>query len=214
MDYYQFTLRIPKRPLKLVKFRISTVLLLMAVLAILLAWRRDHKQLSAEVYKLKYPNRNGSFSASQATGAPNTNLAGDSGTAWASETPDGSSEWLELEYNEAIVPTTIVVHESFNPGAILKITHVPYWGSEKTLWERGGPATPGSGLAVSRLPVAAKIKTGHIKIYLDSQAVPGWNEIDAVGLEDANKKIIWATEATASSTWPGNQWGGGIHYVF
>jgi len=39
------------------------------------------------------------------------------------------------------------------------------------------------------------------KIYVDSRGVPGWNEIDAVGLEDKDKQVIWATEATASSTY-------------
>ena len=66
----------------------------------------------------------------------------------------------------------------------------------------------GASGGVSRLPISAGFKTGHIKLYIDSPAVPGWNEIDAVGIEDANKKVIWASKAKASSTygsgWPQN----------
>src|SRR4051812_16997111 len=34
----------------------------------------------------------------QVTGEPDTPAAGDQTTAWASATPDGADEWLELEY--------------------------------------------------------------------------------------------------------------------
>ena len=50
MEYYQLTIPIPKQPLQLLKFRISTILLLTAILALALAWRRDHKKLAAQLY--------------------------------------------------------------------------------------------------------------------------------------------------------------------
>ena len=59
MEYYELKIKIPKRPLQLIKFRISTILLLTAILAIALAWRRDHKQLAAQVYKIQNPNASG-----------------------------------------------------------------------------------------------------------------------------------------------------------
>ena len=40
-----------------------------------------------------------------------------------------------------------------------------------------------------------------IKVYIDSPAVPGWNEIDAVGLRDAEGKTAWAKTVEASSTY-------------
>jgi hypothetical protein len=199
MEYYRLTIPIPKQPLRLLKFRISTVLLLTAIIALALAWRRDHKKLSAQLFKVQNPT--GSWSTSQVTGPPNTKGFGDIETAWASLTPDGSQEWLELEYDRSVVPTAILVHETYNPGAVVKVTHIPYWGSEKILWEGKDPTPAGDNGGVSRLPVSAGIKTGHIKVYIDSPAVPGWNEIDAVGLEYGNKQVIWATEATSSSTW-------------
>jgi hypothetical protein len=40
-----------------------------------------------------------------------------------------------------------------------------------------------------------------VKIYLASKDVPGWNEIDAVGLRDASQRTQWAVAAKASSTY-------------
>jgi hypothetical protein len=203
MEYYDLKIRIPKRPLQLLRFRISTALLLTAILALALAWRRDHNKLTAQLHPPQNPN--GNWGVNQVTGAPNTTGSGDIVTAWASSAPDDSKEWLELEYDTSVVPTAILIHETYNPGAVVKVTHVPYWGKEKTLWEGTDPTAAGSPGGVSRLPITAGIKTGHIKVYIDSPAVPGWNEIDAVGLEDANQQVIWATSAKASSFY-GDQW--------
>ncbi len=201
MEYYRLTIPIPKRPLQLLRFRISTALLLTAILAIALAWRRDHNKLNAQLRRIHNPNSN--WGVNQVTGTPNTKGIGDIASAWASSTPDDSKEWLELEYDKSVVPTAILVHETYNPGAVVKVTHVPFWGGEKTLWEGRDPVGANGG--VSRLPVLVGIKTGHIKVYIDSPAVPGWNEIDAVGLEYGNKEMIWATSAKASSFY-GDQW--------
>src|SRR5262249_20892308 len=43
--------------------------------------------------------------------------------------------------------------------------------------------------------------TNRIKVYIESTKVPGWNEIDAVGLVDAKGKTFWAICAEASSTY-------------
>jgi hypothetical protein len=203
MEYYELKIKLPNRPLQLLRFRISTILLLMTIVALALAWRRDHNLLAAQVYKIRNPST--SWGINQVKGKPNTNGFGDIATAWASSTPDDSQEWLELEYDKSVVPTAILIHETFNPGAVVKVTHVPYWGREKVLWEGIDPTAVGSPGGVSRLPIAAGIKTGHIKVYIDSPAVPGWNEIDAVGLEYGNKEVIWATEVKASSYY-GDQW--------
>ena len=97
------------------------------------------------------------------------------------------------------MPKAIVVHETYNSGAVVKATHYPKWGKEEILWQGADPTPTSAGAGVSRLPVSTAIKTGRIKLYVNSPAVAGWNEIDAVGLEDDKGKIIWAQAATASS---------------
>ena len=48
-------------------------------------------------------------------------------------------------------------------------------------------------MGLSEIPIRTDFKTNRVKIYLDSPSVPGWNEIDAVGLRDKAKKTHWAT---------------------
>lgn len=201
MEYYRITIPIPKQPWKWLRFRITTALLLTAIACLLLAWHRDHRHLAAQLYELKNPGPH--WETAQATGPPNTPSPGDRVTAWASQTPDGQAEWLVLEFETAVAPKAILVHESYNPGAVIKATHYPIIGSETTLWEGTDPTPKGSGGGVSRLPITADTKTSRIKLYIDSPNVQGWNEIDAVGLVygDSDKDVIWAKSATASSSY-------------
>jgi hypothetical protein len=202
MDYYRLTIPIPKQPWRWIRFRITTILLLIAILSMGLAWNRDHKRLSAQLYE--YQNPMTSWGVRQLTGPPNTSGFGDLSTAWASATQDGQQEWLQLEYDKSVVPTAIIIHETHNPGAVFKVTHLPLWGDEQVLWEGKDPTPIGSAGGVSRLLLNTRVRTGRIKVYINSPAVPGWNEIDAVGLEYGNKKVIWASKATASSSYGDN----------
>jgi hypothetical protein len=206
MEYHYLRIPIPKRRWLWISFRIGSILLLVAIISILLAWRRDHDKLTAELRRMKHPN--GNWTPSQATGAPNTAGPGDITTAWASASSDNQQEWLLLEFDKSVRPTAIVIHETYNPGAVIKVTHVPMWGTEKVIWEGTDPTPTNAGVGVSRLPVTERIRTGRIKVYIDSQNVAGFNEIDAVGLEYGDPKspeIIWASEAEASSYW-GESW--------
>lgn len=137
----------------------------------------------------------------QATGGPDTPGSGDLDTAWASLSQDGQEEWLMLEYEAHMVPKAIVVHETFNPGAVVKVTAFRLDGEEVTLWTGKDPTAIGAARGESVLPVQGDFKTNRLKLYLDSVAVPGWNEIDAVGLVDAGNKTQWATAAHASTTY-------------
>jgi hypothetical protein len=198
MEYYRLTIPIPKQPWKWLRFRIVTILLLVAIFAISLAWYRDHERLRRELHLIQNPA--GAWSVEQVTGPPNTAGPGDISTAWASATQDGQKEWLVLEYGESVIPTAILISETYNPGAIIKVTSYPRMGREKVLWE-GTSANLAGAVGPTILPVNAGIKTRRIKVYIDSPAVAGWNEIDAVGLQCADGRVIWADYAEASSSY-------------
>lgn len=124
---------------------------------------------------------NSSWAASQATGAPNTPQAGDCSTAWASRMPDADSEWLTLTFETAVEPTLIRIHETYNAGAISKVEAKDATGAWRTVWE--GPAAACETPRWFEVSVpAGKWTTREVRIALDSDAVPGWNEIDAVEL--------------------------------
>lgn len=135
----------------------------------------------------------------QVVGEPNTPEAGDRTTAWASASPDGSDEWLICQYDRAVSPTAIRVHETYNPGALVKVTAFD-GDDEVVLWEGEDPTPRDQPKGVSVIPVRAAFAVQRIKLYLDSDAVPGWNEIDAVGLVDS-AGMQWAVQVAASSTY-------------
>jgi hypothetical protein len=142
-----------------------------------------------------------SWGPEQATGPPDTDQAGDFPTAWASATADGQDEWLLLEYAEPVVPREVLIHETFNPGAVYRVTAFKLDGEEVEVWKGKDPTPADNDKGVSLIPVKTKFKTNRVKVYLASKEVPGWNEIDAVGLRDAKGKVQWATAADASSTY-------------
>jgi len=138
----------------------------------------------------------------KATGEPDvTNLGTDDQNAWASKTEDADDEWLMLEYEEPIQPVGIVIHETFNPGAVIKVTAFKLDGTEVEAWKGADPTAAGSGSGVSEIDLKVDFKTTRVKLYIDSKNVAGWNEIDAVGLKDKAKKVYWAKYAAASSTY-------------
>jgi hypothetical protein len=146
------------------------------------------------------PGQKRAWGPEQACGPPDTHLAGDIQTAWASQTPDGQDEWLRLHYSKAVVPAAVQVYETFNPGALYRITARKPDGSEVELWSGDDPVKPDAGMGVACIPVKADFATDCITIYLKSTKVPGWNEIDAVGMVDQQNNQQWAASAEASST--------------
>jgi len=137
----------------------------------------------------------------QATGEPDTNRAGDIPTAWASLTEDDREEWLVLEYEKAVIPSRIEIHETYNPGAVSRVAVFDEKDNEIEAWKGNDPTPPGSKRGISRIPLDVSFETKKIKITLDSRSVRGWNEIDAVALVDGEGGIQWAIKAEASTTY-------------
>jgi hypothetical protein len=123
------------------------------------------------------------YAPAQAAGEPNTPSAGDYNTAWASKEADAGEETLTLTYEYPVMPAALNIYETYNPGAVIKIEAYQAAGNEwVVLWE--GEAAP------SDTPIRifspefepADFATNQIRLTLDSAAVSGWNEIDAVEL--------------------------------
>jgi hypothetical protein len=141
----------------------------------------------------------------QATGPPDSLVPGDHPSAWASATEDGSDEWLLLTYAEAVRPAAFLVYETVNPGALVRVVGVADDSKETELWagEDPTPRADPIGISTVRTTTAGSFRT--IRLELASKRVPGWNEIDAVGLLDAAGVLHWAIRATASSAYVGDE---------
>lgn len=197
---FRVWLPIPER--RWPRFRLSTYLLAVGLLVICFAWMQDRRALQRELDALRPPNAR--WDTHQATGPPNTFGYGDYRTAWASKSADGAREWLLLEYPAKVMPVAIVVHETYNPGAVVEATGFNERGEEETLWTGTDPTPPTAKGGISRLVLMKQMPTKQIKLYLDSPSVKGWNEIDAVGLQTADGSVVWAIKAAASSSYGKN----------
>jgi hypothetical protein len=140
-----------------------------------------------------------SWSAVQATGAPDTPVDGDNPSAWASKRPEMGSVWLVLEYAEAVRPDEVRVHETYNPGAVAQIAFRTPEGSWEVVWE--GTAPRGASPTWFSPSIASvRYATNAVRLVLDTDRVEGWNEIDAVELV-GDRLRQWAVRATASSSY-------------
>ena len=202
------------------RFDSRFLLILTTVSAIGVLWWQDRQRLEKRIAVLEArfnptPFVGNSWGVDQATGQPNTRTAGDQPTAWAPQTPDGQPEWLELHYARAVKPSQIDVYETYNPGAITKVTAFDQFGNEGTLWEGTDPTPSTAKMGVSSFPIKNGFSTDRVRIYLASDKVPGWNEIDAVGLNYGwLGKVIWADKAQASSIYGSGWLGSGTATIY
>lgn len=200
-------LRLPSLPRR---FSFSTLLLLMALAAALFAWRRDHVEMQAEIAKfrgeqMQREKMNARWGVEQLIGEPDTGGYGDQTSAWASLSQDGQEEWILVDFDETVTPASIEVYETYNPGALTKACIIDPVGREVEVWKGTDPTQPPAAGGVSKIPVSTIWPTRQVKIYLDSVNTPGWNEIDTIGLVDANGKTHWPINATASSAYGGRE---------
>lgn len=138
--------------------------------------------------------------AAQAAGAPDA-PPGETPFAWASLTPNDRPEWLELWYNPPVEATEVRVYETQVPGAINTIetrsvakkrARIDVEERIQTVSDRGVP--------VSVIPLPSGPAIEYLTLHLDAAGVPGWTQIDAVGLVETSGHVHWATGARASSS--------------
>ncbi len=123
------------------------------------------------------------YGAVQALGEPDTLEYGDLSTAWASETADGDIEVLLVAFEIPVVPTGIEIYESYSPGAIISIeAYDANIDDFVVLWSGEAEAAAEELRTFSPALEQIEFATDILRITLDSPAVLGWNEIDAVKL--------------------------------
>ena len=139
---------------------------------------------------------------SQATGAPDTPDAGDRPTAWAPLSPGSGMQWLQLQYGKAVELKEVNIHETYNPGAIAKVAAIMPDGSERVIWQGNAAKTAaGASSLETSVPVPPGITADKVKVYVDTDRVGSWPEIDAVELVGRNGSRQWATGSSASSSY-------------
>jgi hypothetical protein len=144
------------------------------------------------------------WSAEQLTGPPDTPIAGDLPTAWASKEQDMGEVWLELDYAESVLPQSLRIHENLNPGAVARVYAMDgdHPADADTVWIEiwRGEATAATAPTWFEVPLLSSLRTRTIRIIVDTNRVGGWNEIDAVELLGDGRRQ-WAVAARAGSSY-------------
>jgi PKD repeat protein len=128
----------------------------------------------------------GARSAAQAVGPPNVYpLYGDMSEAWASSTPDGQREYLELGFSYAGPVSSIAIYETYSPGAVDTIyVKNPNTNQWEKVWSGTATAQPPKArVFVVNFPIT-QYNVSQVRLAINSPAVAGWNEIDAVAVSN------------------------------
>jgi hypothetical protein len=132
-----------------------------------------------------------SWSAAHVLGPPDVFPAnGDQPNAWASREADAGVEYIEVGFAEARRVSGVDLYETYNPGAVTRVEVITADGQSRPVYE--GSAAPLAQPAIRRhlafactdSPIVA------VRVTLDSKAVPGWNEIDAIGAEPCDDPVL------------------------
>jgi len=122
------------------------------------------------------------WGALQVTGPPNTPECGDFRSAWASAGPQDQAT-LTLYFAEAVTPTGLLVHETYNPDFVRQVTITDLFGEVHLVYQ-GAPQLTGICPFILVIPICDADYQGKIvSISLDQRGnTAGWNQIDAVEL--------------------------------
>jgi hypothetical protein len=129
----------------------------------------------------EYSNPN--WAAMQAAGEPDVKYCADNEHAWASR-ENNTVEWLELDYQTAVIPTEINIYQSLHPSQVVEVSMFTPTGEKYSAWE-GYPEKVKfcPDLMAITVELNSKVLVNKIRITIDQQVNGwGWNEIDAVEL--------------------------------
>lgn len=150
------------------------------------------RQYASSVIRFSSQYSASDWSATQALGPENVfPQYGDWPQAWAAATADGQREFLELGFEAPQTVQVIEIFETYNPGAIDTV-YLRRPGSNR--WEivYARPARTDLPRAARNFTIFLPVETDYlinaIRLAVNSPAVPGWNEIDAVALKGQRKK--------------------------
>jgi hypothetical protein len=122
-----------------------------------------------------------SWSAEQATGAPNSPDCGDYPTAWASETATEVAS-LTVYFDIPVAPLEVNIYQNYNPGAIVSLELLAVDGESYEFEVTEEEATADCPGMVSIGFEESDILIYGVTITVDQTLTGSWSEIDAVQL--------------------------------
>lgn len=156
---------------------------LSSVFAVKVEWASEIKEFSSQ-------RNTKQFSTNQVLGRPNVMpQGGDSPCAWAPDKPNNKKEeFIKVRFAHPVFARQVIVCESMNPGAISKVFAYSTSGAEHLIYENESPSHAGAKVRTwtKIFKEPTKYKLREIKVVLQTDAVDGFNAIDAIGISESD----------------------------
>lgn len=163
-------------------FLLSCTSLLVATAQETVVWGSEVVDVSSEYSPLEY-------SAIQALHKPNVlPTGGDNPNAWRPKS-DNKEEFIMVSFEKPIKAKQVAIAESENPGAVTKVYAYDNEYNEYTLFELQPRALPIESRLLNLFFDDTPYEIYAIKVFIDGDAVPGYNAIDAIGISASNLPI-------------------------
>ena len=137
-------------------------------------------QWASEVVEFSSQYADSDYAATQVLGEPDVTSCSDNGRAWAPGDSNAGNEYVRVRFANPVWFPEIGVHENYAVGAIRKII---LWDAEGngTEYDVQDPLRKCPGVAQFQFDEYTKL-VKELTVVLDTKAVSGWNEIDAISL--------------------------------
>lgn len=129
------------------------------------------------------------YRAVQALGYPNTFPPfGETACAWSPYNADSNvEEWIRVGFETPQKARQILIVENFNQGCITRVYAYDPAGKEMTVLENGLTVTSEVGKVLALAVADTTMLIASVKIVLNPARVKGYNQIDAIGLNNSDK---------------------------
>lgn len=187
------------------QFSLGTMLWLMLVVGMAMAWWLDRRTFDQRLQKLEQmyaptTQQQNYWSAANVLGAPD-DPAGTSGQSWC-QSPAHGADWVEVGFDRAVAATTIDLYETYSIGCVKEVLVIDSAGNATSIWQGTDPTPAPATTGLFKVPVPKSIRSVHrVKIHVDSTGKGPWACLDAVGLTNAAGKTTWATSSECSSVY-------------
>ncbi|WP_165768166.1 OmpA family protein [Hymenobacter amundsenii] len=131
------------------------------------------------------------FSPEKVLGEPNAIPLGQaSDEAWIPK-KSGNSESIEIRFSKSLIAKQVTVVENFNPGSITKIELVDTRGTNHQVYENNSPGPiPEQFRTLQATFAAGTYRTIGVIVTMNTKAVNGVNQIDAIGIADVVDTMV------------------------
>ena len=114
----------------------------------------------------------------------------ESKNAWSPEKEDAKKEVVEVKMIKSLICKQVVVVENFNPGSVTRIELVDTKGDRHTVYTSTSPGPlPDAFRVLSVKFEPAEYRTVGVVVTMNTAAVPGLNQLDAIAIADTHEPI-------------------------